>query len=665
MENNRILNLSIDIETFSSIDLAKCGVYKYCESPDFDILLFGYSINGGEVQTIDLASGEELPEEILDALTDETITKWAFHAQFERICLSAWLRKYYPEKFVGYSIPEDTVGNYLNPRSWKCSQVWSAYMGLPLSLKGVGSVLGLKEQKLSEGKTLIGYFSIPCKPTKANGGRTRNLPADAPEKWAAFKEYNMRDVEVEMEIQEKLHAFPVPDSVWEEYWLDQEINDRGIAIDMNLVTSAIRMGEQSRATLMEVLKQMTGLDNPNSDMQMKQWLEGSGLEVKSLNKKDVPQLIKAASPKAAEVLLLRQQLKKSSIKKYTTAKDTVCEDERVRGMFQFYGANRTGRWAGRLIQLQNLPRNRLIDLEQARSLVCSENYDALEMLYDDIPDTLSQLIRTVFVPRKGSKFIVADFSSIEARVLAWLAGEDWRTKVFERGEDIYCASASHMFGVPVEKNGVNGDLRQKGKISELALGYGGSVGALISMGALELGLPEEELPSLVSRWRNSNPNITTLWRDVDNAAMDAVKFHSITETAGIRFAYQSGMLFIVLPSGRQLAYVKPRIDINKFGRDGISYEGIGEKKNWERLDTYGPKLVENIVQGISRDILAYAMRTLSHCFIVMHVHDELVIEADPRVSVEELAAQMGRTPPWAKGLKLRADGFETNIYKKD
>ena len=657
--------LSIDIETFSSIDLSKCGVYKYTEAPDFDILLFGYSIDGGSVKEVDLACGEVIPPEVIAALTDNSVIKWAYNAQFERICLSRWLRDHGHFNNAGYSVSDDTVGNYLDPTSWKCTMVWAAYMGLPLSLEGSGAVLGLGKQKLTEGKELIKYFCQPCAATKANGGRTRNLPDHASDKWAAFKRYNIRDVEVEISIQEKLAKFPVPDPVWDEYHLDQEINDRGVALDMELVQQAIEMDTRSRSDLTASMKRLTALDNPNSVQQIKQWLSDNGLEVDSLGKKEVAEMIKTAPEKLQRVLLLRQQLAKSSIKKYQAMEKAVCADGRARGMFQFYGANRTGRWAGRIIQMQNLPQNHLEDLAEARSLVRSGNFDGVELLYEDVPDTLSQLIRTAFIPKVGCKFLVADFSAIEARVLAWFAGEIWRQEVFEKGGDIYCASASQMFKVPVEKHGVNGHLRQKGKIAELALGYGGSVGALKAMGALEMGLSEEELPQLVDAWRQSNRNIVTFWWDVDKAAMEAVKYHHTTKTHGILFSYRSGMLFITLPSGRRLSYVKPKVGTNKFGGECITYEGVGGTKKWERLDTYGPKLVENIVQATARDILCYAMRTLSHCFITMHIHDELVIEADPRMSLDAVCEQMGRTPPWAKGLKLRADGYETDFYKKD
>ncbi len=629
----------------------KNGVYRYVESPDFEILLFGYSADGGEVQVIDLAAGERIPSAVLSALEDESVIKWAFNASFERICLS---------RFLGYP-----TGEYLDPESWRCSMIWSATMGLPLSLEGVGAVLGLEKQKLTEGKDLIKYFCQPCLPTKANGQRTRNRPFHAPDKWELFKRYNARDVEAEMGIQQKLSKFPVPPQVWEEYDIDQEINDRGVRIDMELVEQAIQMDARSRQELTDAMKRMTALENPNSVQQMKQWLSDNGMETDSLGKKVVAELLKTAPPELAEVLTLRQQLAKSSVRKYQAMEKTVCSDNRARGMFMFYGANRTGRFSGRNIQLQNLPQNHLPDLAEARALVRSGDFDAVELLYEDVPDTLSQLIRTAFIPRDGAQFLVADFSAIEARVIAWFAGETWRQEVFSKGGDIYCASASQMFKVPVEKHGINGHLRQKGKIAELALGYGGSVGALKAMGALEMGLTEEELPQLVDAWRQSNPNIVKFWWAVDRAVMEAVRYKHTTTDYGLTFSCRSGMLFITLPSGRKLAYVKPKVGTNKFGGECITYEGIGPTKKWERLDSYGPKFVENIVQATARDILCYAMRTLRCCSIVMHIHDELVIEADPRMSLDAVCEQMGRTPPWAKGLLLRADGYATPFYKKD
>lgn len=643
--------LSIDIETYSDVQLPKTGVYRYCESDNFEILLFAYSVDSQPVQLVDLACGETIPEEIIAALEDDTVIKWAFNAAFERICLS---------RFLGYP-----TGTYLSPESWRCSMIWAATMGLPLSLEGVGAVLGLEKQKLTEGKDLIKYFCQPCAATKSNGGRTRNLPFHAPDKWEAFKRYNIRDVETEMGIQHKLRKFPVPDEVWEEYHIDQEINDRGVRLDMELVQQAIAMDTRSREELTAAMKDMTALENPNSVQQMKQWLSDNGIETDSLDKKAVAELLKDAPDNLADVLTLRQQLAKSSVRKYQAMEKTVCSDGRARGMFQFYGANRTGRFSGRNIQLQNLPQNHLPDLSEARSLVRSGDFDGVELLYEDVPDTLSQLIRTAFIPREDSLFYVADFSAIEARVIAWFAGESWRQQVFENGGDIYCASASQMFKVPVEKHGINGHLRQKGKIAELALGYGGSVGALKAMGALDMGLSEDELPVLVDAWRQANPRIVEFWWAVDRAVMEAVKYKHTTTDYGLTFSCKSGMLFITLPSGRKLAYVKPKIGTNKFGGSCITYEGVGGTKKWERLDSYGPKFVENIVQATARDILCYAMKTLRCCSIVMHIHDELVIEADPKVSLDAICEQMGRTPPWAKGLLLRADGYTTPFYKKD
>lgn len=662
---SQIKTISIDIETYSDVDLQKCGVYKYVQSPEFEVLLFGYSVNGAEVKVVDLAQGETITDEILMALTDEKIIKWAFNAQFERICLSAYLQKYYPQYFCSYGISEDSIGNYLNPISWRCSMVWSAYMGLPLSLAGAGAVLELEDQKLKKGKELIRYFCTPCKPTKTNGGRIRNFPHHDIAKWKMFISYNKRDVEVEMAIQKRLSKFPVPDFIWEEYCLDQQINDRGIMLNMELVNNAIKLDEISKAELSDKMKELTNLENPNSVQQMKRWLCDNGLEMDSLGKKEVASVLKTAPKPLCAVLTLRQQLAKSSVKKYQAMKNAVCEDNRARGMFQFYGANRSGRWAGRLIQLQNLPQNHLPDLEQARSLVKNNDYEALKLLYDDIPDTLSQLIRTAFIPKENLKFVVADFSAIEARVLSFLAGESWRNKVFKENGDIYCASASAMFGVPVEKHGINSHLRQKGKIAELALGYGGSVGALKSMGALEMGLSEEELQPLVDAWRGSNSMIVQLWWDVDRAVKSAVKQRITTETHDIRFICKSGMLFIKLPSGRKLSYVKPRIGENKFGGESVTYEGVGGTKKWERIESYGPKFVENIVQAISRDILMYAMQTLSRFFICGHIHDEVIIECSKSVSVTEICELMSRTPPWIDGLLLRADGYETEFYKKD
>ena len=749
--------IHIDIETFSSVDLGKCGVYKYAEGEDFEILLFGYSVDGGEVKVVDLASGETLPEEIEKAMTDPQIIKLSHNANFERVCLS---------RFLG--LPPHT---YLPPSQWRCTMTWAAYMGMPLSLKGVGAVLGLDKQKMEEGKDLIRYFCVPCNPTKSNNQRTRNRPKDAPEKWAIFKEYNKRDVEVEMQIEEKLKRFPVPDQVWEEYWIDQEINDRGIGVDRKLVENAIRIDGEVRQELKGKMQRLTDLDNPNSVQQLLSWLGENGVETATLGKKEVKKMVDEQDGEVKEVLQLRQQLAKSSVKKYEAMRNAVCADGRIRGCFMFYGANRTGRFSGRLVQLQNLPQNHLSDLAEARELVRRGDMEGLRMLYDDIPDTLSQLIRTAFVASPGNLLYVADFSAIEARVIAWLAGEEWRIDAFANGKDIYCASASQMFGVPVEKHGINGELRQKGKVAELACiaegqlvltdrgevpieevrledkiwdgeewvshdgviykgerevitydgltatpdhlvfspsgyipfsefagdravsdgvrkvydirnagghhrftvsgrlvhncGYGGGLGALKAMGAEEMGLTDEELNTLVRDWRAASPNIVRFWWDVDHAAKKAVFDKTRSVVKGITFSYQSGFMFITLPSGRKLAYVKPKKGENKFGEDSITYEGVGGTKKWERLETYGPKLVENIVQGISRDILCYAMRSLREKRICMHIHDELVIEAPEGTRLEEICEAMGRTPPWAEGLNLRADGYVAPWYKKD
>lgn len=667
LEVKRMKTMSIDIETYSDVNLAKCGVYKYAESPDFEILLFGYAVDGGPVQVVDLAQEETIPEEILEALTDDSITKWAFNANFERVCLSRYLTD------LGRSLDpfhdrhplSQECARFLNPAGWKCSMVWSAYMGLPLSLEGVGAVLNLDNQKMKEGRDLIRYFCVPCKETKTNGGRTRNLPRHAPDKWNIFKSYNKRDVEVEMAIQERLQKYPVPDQVWEEYHQDQEINDRGIAIDLELARQAVAMDTKSRESLMAALKEKTGLENPNSVLQMLGWLEARGLKSDSLGKKQVKEMLKTAQEPLRSVLQLRQKLAKSSVKKYQAMEMTACQDGRARGMFQFYGANRTGRFAGRHIQLQNLVRNTIPDLSEARELVRQGNYEALELLYDSVPDVLSQLIRTAFVPREGMKFVVSDFSAIEARVISWMAGEKWKSAAFAAGKDIYCSTASQMFGVPVVKHGVNGELRQKGKIAELACGYGGSVGALKAMGAIEMGIPEEELGPLVQSWRSANPHIVDFWWQVDGAVKTAIKQRIPVWVNNIRFLCQSGMLFIELPSGRRLSYVKPRIGENQFGGESVTYEGIGATKKWERLESYGPKFVENIVQGTARDILCYAMQTLRCCAIVGHVHDELIIECSKDVSVDAICQQMGRTPPWAEGLILRADGYECEFYQKD
>ena len=644
-------NLSIDIETYSPEQLAKCGVYRYSQHPDFEILLFGYSIDGAPVQVVDFTAGERLPEAVYSALTDPNVTKWAFNAQFERVCLS---------RFLGYP-----VGTYLDPVSWRCTMVWAATLGLPLSLEGVGAVLGLEKQKLKEGKDLIRYF---CTPAKArDGGVFRHYSTDNPEKWAVFKAYNRRDVETEMGIQQKLAKFPVPESEWRNYQLDQRINDRGIMLDMEMVRQAIDCDEQFKRTHLDMARSVTGLDNPNSPAQLKAWLSERGVEAESLSKAAVLSLLEEADGEVELALSLRQELAKSSVKKYTAMEMAVGSDSRARGLIQFYGANRTGRFAGRLIQVQNLPQNHLPDLDEVRRLLKCRQFDAIEMLYDSVPLVLSELIRTAFVPKPGCRFFVADFAAIEARVIAWIAGEQWRQEVFANGGDIYCASASQMFHVPVEKHGVNGHLRQKGKIAELALGYGGSVGALKAMGALSMGVPEEELKPLVDAWRGSNPNIVKLWWDVDRAASTCVRETVPTETHGIRFFYQSGMLFIVLHSGRRLVYVKPRMGINRYGSETVTYEGVGTQKKWLRLESYGPKFVENIVQATARDILVEAMQRLDAkgYKIVMHVHDEAVIEAPADTSLEDICSVMGETPAWAKGLLLRADGYVCDFYKKD
>lgn len=660
-----IKELSIDLETYSDVDLKKSGVYKYSESDNFEILLFGVSINNGPVKVYDLKQGDKLEDEIIDAIVNPDIIKWAFNASFERVCLSRYIKKYYPNKFIGYKSDDKTLGEFLNPSSWHCSLVWSAYMGLPLSLEGVGKILGLEEQKMKEGKELIRYFCVPCSPTKSNSYRVRNNPDDAKDKWELFKSYNKRDVEVEMAIKNKLAKFPVPDFIWSEYHKDQEINDRGILIDKTLVDKAIEINNISKDIIIKKLYEITELDNPNSVSQMKSWLKDNGLETDTLNKKAMNSLIKEAPEDLKEVLTYRNMLAKSSIKKYQAMNDAACKDERCRGMFQFYGANRTGRWAGRIIQLQNLPQNHMPDLKEARDLVKTGDYNSLDLIYDDIPDTLSQLIRTAFIPRKGYKFYVADFSAIEARVIAYLANETWRLETFKNGGDIYCASASKMFNVPVVKHGINGHLRQKGKIAELALGYGGSVGALKAMGAIEMGLNEEELQPLVTAWREANPNIVDMWWKFDDAIKQAIKTRSETTTNGIKFKWLSGMLFIKLPSGRCLTYVKPRIGENKFNGESITYEGVGTAKKWERLDSYGPKFVENVVQAISRDILMNSINNLEGMYIVGHIHDELIIEAKEDIKLSDVCNTMSISPDWMQGINLRADGYITEFYKKD
>ncbi|HGA2578555.1 TPA: DNA polymerase [Streptococcus agalactiae] len=649
-----IKELSIDLETYCEVDLRKSGVYSYAEDDSFEILLLAVSVDNGPVTVYDLTK-ENLPDQILHALVNDSIIKWAFNASFERICLSNWLKKHHPKLLSE---------GFLSPNSWRCSMVWSAYLGLPLSLEGVGTVLKLKEQKLKEGGDLIRYFCLPCKPTKINGGRKRNFPHHAPDKWAAFINYNKRDVEVELAIKDKLRNHPVPDFLWEEYHQDQNINDRGIGIDVDFVKAAITIDEESKSKIQEELKELTGLENPNSVLQMIGWLREHGVTTNSLDKKAVKELLKVVDAKTTKVLKLRQQAAKSSVSKYQAMVNCVCLDGRARGMFQFYGANRTGRWAGRLVQLQNLPQNHLPDLKEARDLFKTGDLEATDLLYGT-QDTLSQLIRTAFVPSDGKKFIVCDFSAIEARVLSHLAGEKWRSMVFEQGKDIYCMSASQMFGVPVEKHGHNADLRQKGKIAELACGYGGAVGALKAMGAIDMGLDEQELQPLVDSWRQANPNIVLFWWDVDKAVKTAVKYQKQTETHGIQFKVRKGMLFITLPSGRKLAYVKPKMGENQFGGESVTYEGTGTAKRWERLESYGPKFVENIIQAISLDILAYSMKQLKDFRIVGHVHDEIIIECDQSQNLEQIATLMGKAPYWMPDINLRADGYECLFYQKD
>lgn len=655
--------ITIDIETKSDKDISKCGIYAYTDTPYFDILLFAYSIDGQPVQVVDMANGEEIPENVLAALVDENVIKKAFNVNFERVCLSKYLRKNYPQYFQSYSIDEDTVGDFLNPESWHCSMIHARTLGLPSSLAEVGKVLGIEQQKMTEGKALVKFFCVPY--GTVDGVPQFHNPKDYPDKWEIFKAYNKRDVEAELEIDRRLSRFPVPDFLWKEFYLDQEINDRGILVDMQLADKAISLDAEAKEELTVEMKRLTGVENPNSVYQLLDWLETQGYKSDSLGKAQVQELIKTAKEPVKSVLQMRLQLSKSSVKKYTAMKNTACSDNRARGMFSFYGASRTGRWAGRNVQLQNLPQNHLPDLSEARELVKYGSFEDIQMLYDDVPDTLSQLIRTAFIPRQGMKFIVADFSAIEARVIAWLAGEEWRMKAFANGEDIYCASASKMFGVPVVKHGENGQLRQKGKISELACGFGGSVGAMKAMGADSLGLSDTELKQIVTDWREASPHITELWWAVDRAVKKAVKEKTATKTHGLLFSYEAGFLLIRLPSGRRLAYAKPYIGKNKFGGESVTYMGINAQKKWDRLESYGPKFVENCVQGIARDLLMYSMQTLSQYFIVGHIHDEMIIECPKDTKLDEICQQMARTPDWAKGLLLRADGYECSFYKKD
>lgn len=641
--------LSIDIETYSSTNLNQTGVYRYADSDDFELLLFGYAVDFGPVKVVDLTQGEKIPSQIIQALDDPAIIKSAFNAQFERVCLSRF------------------VGHRLKPAGWHCSRVWSATLGLPLSLRDVGTVLGLPRQKITAGKELVRYFCTSCKPTKADQNRTRNFPYHAPDKWQQFKQYNQRDVEVEMEITQKLSRFPVPQNEWENYWMDQDINDRGIRIDQQLVNNAIKCQKEFHAQYLQTSQQLTGLANPNSPLQLKNWLHQQGVKTDSLSKASVIHLLKTTTGTVHQVLVLRQLLSKSSVKKYQAMQKAMCRDGRVHGLLQFYGANRTGRWAGRLVQVQNLPRNSMSDLEEARELVKQGNVPALAMLYDSVPDVLSQLIRTAFIPSKNHHFYVADFSAVEARVIAWLSNEKWRQESFAKNEDIYCASASQMFGVPVVKHGINGELRQKGKIAELALGYGGSIGALKAMGATKLGLTDDELPPLVQMWRNASPHIVQFWWDVDKAAKECIKTHLPQTTHGMKFIYRSGCMFLRLRSGRYLCYPQPKIGINRFGSESITFMGINTVKKWDRIETYGAKLVENIVQATSRDLLAEAMRRLeaTENTVVMHIHDEAVIDAPSNRSLDTMVQLMTEVPDWANGLILNAAGFVSDFYKKD
>ena len=641
--------LEADIESFSDVDLIKCGVYAYADSPAFEILLFAYSFDGGETQIIDLAQGEKRPAEVEEAIFDVSVTKTAYNANFERTCLS----KHF--------------GRYIPPESWHCSAVQAAMLALPRSLEDVGRVLGLDEQKMKEGKELIRYFCVPCKPTKANGGRTRNLPRHAPEKWELFKTYCKRDVDVEKSIRRKLHNFPIPESEMELYRLDQRINDRGVLVDMGLVEQAIACERLHKEVVTKRAYELTGLENPNSVAQLKGWLGDKGMEAESLSKKAVADMIAETDGEVEELLRLRLMLAKTSVKKYEAIERSACSDGRVHGMLMFYGANRSGRWSGKNVQLHNLPKNYLPDLELARELVKQGRFEDIELLYDSTPNVLSELIRTAFIPKPGCRFAVADFSAIEARVLAWLSGEQWRLDVFTSHGKIYEASASSMFHVPMEEITKGSPLRQKGKLAELGLGFGGASGALISMGALDMGLTEDELPPLVAAWRKANPHITQFWWDVDAAAIKAVTEKQKTKVGKIIFEYKSGILFITLPSGRKLSYVKPRMAVNRFGRDGLTYEGISENKKWSRIETYGPKLVENIVQGTARDLLAEAMLRVEKKGypIVMHCHDEIIAEVpEGSGSVDEMCEVMAVQPVWAEGLPLRADGYECSFYQK-
>ena len=646
--------LSCDIETFSDVDLIRCGVYKYADSPDFEMLLFAYAADDGDVHIIDIAGGEELPEKIIQAIKSDTVVKTAYNAQFERVCLSRYLK-----------LPE---GEYLNPQSWYCTAVQAAELALPLSLADVGSVLGLERQKMTEGKELIKYFCVPCKPTKSNGNRTRNRPCHDINKWETFKKYCMRDVDVERQIADKLKMYPIRDEEHRLYVLDQIINDRGVLVDSELAEQAVKLNSIQTTVAVEQAYMITGLENPNSVTQLKQWLKENGVEIESLSKKAVKSLADETDGDVSEMLKLRLLMAKTSVKKYEAVIRSVCSDNRVHGMMRFCGANRTGRWSGNILQPQNLPQNHLPDLTLARDIVKDGDFEMLDMMFGNVPNVLSELIRTVLIPKPNHRFIVADFSAIEARVLAWIAGEQWRIDTFRNGGDIYCASASKMFKVPVEKHGVNGELRQKGKISELACGYGGSVGALKNMGAVEMGVQENELQGLINDWRNANPHIVRFWYEVGNAAMKAIKEKTTVPLGKLVFAYERGILFIRLPSGRRLSYIKPRIGTNRFGGDSITYMGINSAKKWDRLETFGGKLTENIVQGTARDLLANALINAANAGYdtVFHVHDEIICEVPNGYgSVDELCKLMCIKPKWADGLPLNADGFECEYYKKE
>lgn len=649
--------LAIDIETYSPIDLACCGVYKYAEHPDFTILLFGYAVDDGEVKVVDLAKGERIPHDILLALTDPLVTKWAFNAVFERICLSRYLREHDPSHFLSCGKAGDTSGKYLDPLGWKCSQVLASSFGFPLSLKNLGEALGFSEKKMDEGSRLIGLFSLP-------GPEGRRKPEDYPEEWELFKKYNRRDVEVEIKVRKAFASFRTPASLWEEYHEDQRINDRGIPVDIPFVKAALSMGEKAGMDLLSRLKHLTGLINPKSPCQMKAWLSAKGQKADSLTKKETAKLLASSTGAVKEALMLYGQVQKSSLAKYGAMIDTVCDDGRARGMFRFYGAARSGRWAGRHIQLQNLPRNSLEDLDLARHLVMEGDYEKMDFLYGSVPDTLSQLIRTAFVARKGYTFMVSDFSSIEARVLSYMAREKWRLEVFAGNLDIYAQSASKMFSKPVVKGGINSDLRQKGKIAELALGYGGGEGALMAMGALDMGLTKEELPNLVKSWRHANPHIASYWWQIDRAVREAIEQLRITRVGALTFYMKKGTLFIALPSGRRLAYPGAALAGSTYGKTAITYMGLDTKRKWNRIESYGPKFVENIIQAISRDILAYAMHNLRDYFICGHVHDEVIVECREGTPVEEITGIMERTPDWMPGLLLRAEGYETRWYRK-